>query len=474
MAQLVTGPVLQTRARRRAPANDLIDAFRRQRLTTPRLLQHDEQSIRRRVRAVRRGDSHPRRRRTGPPSAPPADDHPCLPRRTRGVHRPADPRAATRAPRSGATHPAPSPRSTPGLDACAARPTAGPPLPARGSSATCAAPAPTAPSANASTRPAARRQATRHRIRAQRRVTTSDHIRVEPRHRRQPPRDRPRRQPRLAIAQADHRAVAALMSQELEHIRRRHLDRILADHREERLQIERHRPQRVRPRPTRDELQITIHQRITQLETGITTSSQRTNQTRRKAHPPRLPAHPDRVADVRKITRVLGDLLGRQGAPERGREWVRTASRTCRYTAQEGVSVWSRGCPASRALLAGTAEARSETDLAGSKIGAKRKIQRAHIDRFPYGAPVGPPARYPAGPPAAESNKYVQNSDGVSTGVASGGASPIAETLERSVDAVVHPQRSSQEPPRPPLDRRPGARRGASPVRRCVGAGGCT
>ena len=67
------------------------------------------------------------------------------------------------------------------------------------------------------------------------------------------------------------------MSEELEHVRRGDLDRILRHDREERLQIERHRPQRVRPSTTGDELQIAIHQRITQLEPGITTQ-QSTNE----------------------------------------------------------------------------------------------------------------------------------------------------------------------------------------------------
>ena len=103
---------------------------------------------------------------------------------------------------------------------------------------------------------------------AHRRVATSDEIGVEARHRRQPPGDRPRRQSRLAIAHAHHRAITALRSEELEHVRRRHLHRVLRHHREERLQIERHRPQRVRPTPTSDELQIAIHQRMHRARNG--------------------------------------------------------------------------------------------------------------------------------------------------------------------------------------------------------------
>jgi hypothetical protein len=64
------------------------------------------------------------------------------------------------------------------------------------------------------------------------------------------------------------------MRQEVEHIHREHLDGVLADHHEERLQIERHRPQRVRPSATRHELEIAINQRITQREPGLTSRRQ--------------------------------------------------------------------------------------------------------------------------------------------------------------------------------------------------------
>ena len=66
-------------------------------------------------------------------------------------------------------------------------------------------------------------------------------------------------------ADADHRAVAALMGQELEHVHRpRRLTGASSTTAEEHLQIERHRPQRVRPTPPRDELEIGVHERITQ------------------------------------------------------------------------------------------------------------------------------------------------------------------------------------------------------------------
>jgi hypothetical protein len=54
------------------------------------------------------------------------------------------------------------------------------------------------------------------------------------------------------------------MRQELEHVRRGHLDRVLPGHLEEHLQVEGHRSQRVRPALARHELQIPIHQPVTQ------------------------------------------------------------------------------------------------------------------------------------------------------------------------------------------------------------------
>ena len=60
------------------------------------------------------------------------------------------------------------------------------------------------------------------------------------------------------------------MTDEAEHVGRHNLGRGLADHREERLQIIRDGPQRVRPRTTRHEREIGIDQRFTQRETGFT------------------------------------------------------------------------------------------------------------------------------------------------------------------------------------------------------------
>jgi hypothetical protein len=71
-----------------------------------------------------------------------------------------------------------------------------------------------------------------------------------------------RRHPRLPIRQTHHRAIPTLLRQELEHIRGSDLEQVLADQSEERLQFESRRPQRVRPSPSSDELQVPVNQRI--------------------------------------------------------------------------------------------------------------------------------------------------------------------------------------------------------------------
>ena len=113
------------------------------------------------------------------------------------------------------------------------------------------------------------REPLRHRVRLDRGVAPGHQIRVEAGHRRQPPGDGPGRQSRLAIREPHHGAVASLVGQELEDIGRDHGDRVLVDDREERLQVEGDRPQRVRPRPSGHELEIGVDQRITQIEAGL-------------------------------------------------------------------------------------------------------------------------------------------------------------------------------------------------------------
>jgi hypothetical protein len=81
---------------------------------------------------------------------------------------------------------------------------------------------------------------------------------------------------------AHHPPIAALMGEELEHIRRLHRSRVLADDSEERLQVERDRPQGVGPRPTRHELQIPIQQRMAERVAHLTRRRDGANQARMK------------------------------------------------------------------------------------------------------------------------------------------------------------------------------------------------
>ena len=153
-----------------------------------------------------------------------------------------------------------------------------------------------------------RRQTTRHRIACHARVTARDRIGIEARHRRQPPGDRARRQTRLPVTEPDHAAIAALLREELEHIRRRNLPRAHPDDSEERLQIERHRPQRVQPSPTSHELQIPVDELITEPIPHLARHSCRAHQERETSHERTLAARPTPARYDTKITRVLGDL----------------------------------------------------------------------------------------------------------------------------------------------------------------------
>jgi hypothetical protein len=140
-------------------------------------------------------------------------------------------------------------------------------------------------------------QAAWHRVDLHRRIPPGDQVGIKARHRRQAARDRPRRQPRLPVRQPHHRPVAALMRQELEHIRRGDLDRGLPGHREERLQVERHRPQRVRPAPARHELQIPVHQPLAQPVTDLARARHKTHKTREAAHFSTIPASDTRTRE---------------------------------------------------------------------------------------------------------------------------------------------------------------------------------
>ena len=144
---------------------------------------------------------------------------------------------------------------------------------------------------------AAGHQAPRHRVDLHRRITPRDQVGIQARHRRQAAGDRPRRQPRLPVRQPHHRPVTPLMRQELEHIRRGDLHRVLPDHREERLQIEGHRPQRVRPAPARHELQIPVHQPLTQAIPDLARPRHETRKTREAAHFSTIPVRDARAQE---------------------------------------------------------------------------------------------------------------------------------------------------------------------------------
>ena len=219
------------------------------------------------LRAVRTPGRRPAPRRTAPrparsaarPPLPSADEQPPL----AGVDVLA---AASRAPRSGAARPAASQHHRPvALRAQRAqqRVDLGRRQHPRQRPRACA---PAAPRPGHAARPAAGqpgRAAPDCGPRPRRRGRTD--TRYRPAHARQPPGDRPRRQPRLTVLDPHDplpAARGALRGQEREHVRRGHLRRLLADHLEEHLQVIRHRQPRVGPRPRRHELQVVIHQRM--------------------------------------------------------------------------------------------------------------------------------------------------------------------------------------------------------------------
>jgi hypothetical protein len=110
-----------------------------------------------------------------------------------------------------------------------------------------------------------------------------------------------------AIAEPHHGAVAALLRKELEHVRRSYGERFVGHDHEERLQIKRNRPKRVRPSPPSDELQIPVDQRMTEPIPHPARHRHQAHQQRETSHDrtlagPRSPARYDT-----NITRVLGD-----------------------------------------------------------------------------------------------------------------------------------------------------------------------
>src|SRR5687768_14550987 len=153
-----------------------------------------------------------------------------------------------------------------------------------------------------------RRDPTRHRVHPHRRVTSSDQVAEEARYRRQPSSDRPCRQARLAITDADHGTVSTLMREELEHVGSHHVERRLFHDREECLQVMSDGAQRVRPTPPTDELQVAVDDGITQDVTGHARERSGPDDNRKRTYPVRLPATLRQPTDAPKITRVSGVL----------------------------------------------------------------------------------------------------------------------------------------------------------------------
>ena len=137
-----------------------------------------------------------------------------------------------------------------------------------------------------------RRDPTRHRVHPHRRVTPSDQVAEEARHRRQPSSDRPCRQARLAITDADHGTVSTLMREELEHVGSHHVERRLVDDREECLQVMSDSAQRVRPTPPTDELQVAVDDGITQARNGSRPRAKRTGRQQGTDSSRHAPSHP--------------------------------------------------------------------------------------------------------------------------------------------------------------------------------------
>jgi asparagine synthase (glutamine-hydrolysing) len=69
------------------------------------------------------------------------------------------------------------------------------------------------------------------------------------------------------------------------------------DHREERLQIEGHRPQRVRPAPARHELQIPVHQPLAQAIPDLARPRHEPHKTREAAHISTIPVRDTRTQE---------------------------------------------------------------------------------------------------------------------------------------------------------------------------------
>ena len=112
--------------------------------------------------------------------------------------------------------------------------------------------------------------------------------------------------------------VAALMSEELEHVCWPHGHRIHLEHGEEPVQIERHRPHRVRPAPPSDKLEIAVHERISQRISGAHRRARRTGPDTGTGSSPHAHSPLRSCRGCPKITRVLGDRASCAAITERG------------------------------------------------------------------------------------------------------------------------------------------------------------
>jgi hypothetical protein len=234
-----------------------------------------------------------------------AGGRPCPRRRTPTGQRRGHRRGAARAPRSDGGRRATWPAPSPGPDGCAVRPAAHAPRRARGSSA--AAEARDQRHRPGTATSSSFRQPPRHRVGRHTGVAAGNQERVEASHRGQATSDRPGRQARLSIAQPDHRPVAALVSQEVEHISRDNIGRLLLDNREEPLEVERHRPERVRPGPASHELQVAVDEWMAKRQAPLTRRRRGPDETRDERHPRTMAATTGNHGDTTWITRVLGD-----------------------------------------------------------------------------------------------------------------------------------------------------------------------
>jgi hypothetical protein len=125
---------------------------------------------------------------------------------------------------------------------------------------------------------------------------------IQARHRRQPPGDRPRRQPRLPVGQPYHAPVTALMGQELEHICRGHFHPGSC-------RSPRRTPSNRTPPPAacsvgtaRHELQIPVHQPLAQAIADLARPPKRCGQGTEGCSSQHRPSPASKKAEATRIT----------------------------------------------------------------------------------------------------------------------------------------------------------------------------